>query len=274
MTAAAELPVLEFSRPAGREPAKVDASGTRLRLRALTAMGHSNERIGQALGQPAWLVTRIVNHSARTVTPELRADACRLFDCWWDKRPPERTPAETRAAAAARARARRGRWCPGMALDDDDDRHPRLPDPGRLAPGHRHWASPATTRWAGRCDMTSRRAPSGLAWEPGEVYTLHFVPKLQHAGHYTGWATPGRTPRRLIEHYLGRGKGARITEVQRKADGDWVLVGLEPGTRDRETTLKERGAGPSVRCLQGRARVQGGRADGRGGPQGRRAGIA
>ena len=119
MTAAAELPVLKFSRPAGREPAKVDASGTRLRLRALTAMGHSNERIGQALGQPAWLVTRIVNHSARTVTPELRADACRLFDCWWDKRPPERTPAETRAAAAARARARRGRWCPGMALDDD-----------------------------------------------------------------------------------------------------------------------------------------------------------
>lgn len=119
MTAASELPVLEFSYPGGREPAKVDASGTRLRLRALTAMGHSNERIGQALGQPAWLVTRIVNHSARTVTPELRADACQLFDCWWDKCPPERTPAEARAAAAARARARRCRWCTGLALDDE-----------------------------------------------------------------------------------------------------------------------------------------------------------
>jgi hypothetical protein len=110
MTAAAELPVLEL---------KVDAAGTRLRLRALAAMGHSNERIGRALGQPAWLVTKITNLSVRTVTPELRADVCRLFDAWWDKRPPETTAAESRAAAAARARARRGSWCTGLALDDE-----------------------------------------------------------------------------------------------------------------------------------------------------------
>lgn len=87
----------------------------------------------------------------------------------------------------------------------------------------------------------SRSKPSGLAREPGEVYTLHFVPKLGHAGHYTGWANPGRTANRLIKHYLGR--GARITKVQREAGGSWVLAGVEPGTRDRETTLKERGAG-------------------------------
>jgi hypothetical protein len=118
MTATVEMPVLEFSYPAGREP-KVDANGTRLRLRALAAMGHSDARIARALGQPAWLVTRIANRSVRTVTPELRADVCRLFDRWWDKRPPENTPAEARAAAAARARAKRGRWCTGMALDDD-----------------------------------------------------------------------------------------------------------------------------------------------------------
>jgi hypothetical protein len=90
----------------------------------------------------------------------------------------------------------------------------------------------------------SRSKPSGLAREPGEVYTLHFVPKLGHAGHYTGWASPGRTPNRLIKHYLG--KGARITQVQREAGGSWVLASVEPGTRDRETTLKERGA--SRRC--------------------------
>lgn len=90
----------------------------------------------------------------------------------------------------------------------------------------------------------SRSKPSGLAREPGEVYTLHFVPKLKHAGHYTGWASPGRTPNRLIKHYLG--KGARITQVQRQAGGSWVLASVEPGTRDRETTLKERGA--SRRC--------------------------
>lgn len=90
----------------------------------------------------------------------------------------------------------------------------------------------------------SRSKPSGLAREPGEVYTLHFVPKLGHAGHYTGWANPGRTANRLIKHYLGR--GARITKVQREAGGSWVLAGVEPGTRDREITLKERGA--SRRC--------------------------
>ncbi len=120
MTATAEMPVLEFSYSAGRDTAKVDATGTRLRLRALAAMGHSDQRIARALGRPAWLIARIINRPARTVTPELRADACRLFDAWWDKRPPERTPAERRAAAAARARAQRGRWCPGLGLDDEE----------------------------------------------------------------------------------------------------------------------------------------------------------
>ena len=121
MTAAtAEMPALEFSHPSGRDSAEVDAIGTRLRLRALAAMGHSDGRIARALGRPAWLITRIINRQALTVSPELKADVCRLFDAWWDKRPPERTRAETRAAAAARARARRGRWCPGMGLDEED----------------------------------------------------------------------------------------------------------------------------------------------------------
>lgn len=98
---------------------KVDAIGTRLRLRALTAMGHSNERIGQALGQPAWLVGRIIDRTTLAVSADLRSDVCRLFDAWWDKRPPETTPAEQRAAAAARERARRGHWCPGAGLDEE-----------------------------------------------------------------------------------------------------------------------------------------------------------
>ena len=88
-------------------------------------MGHSDARIARALGEPAWVVTKIMNRTARTVTPGLRADVMALYDAWWDKRPPERTPAERAAAAAARSRARRGSWCPGMGLDDDE-----LDDPG------------------------------------------------------------------------------------------------------------------------------------------------
>src|SRR6516164_3192592 len=95
----------------------------------------------------------------------------------------------------------------------------------------------------------SRSAPSWLAQTPGEVYTLHFWPPygdpdVQLAKHYTGWAEQGRLARRLTEHTLGR--GARLTQVQRQAGGWWVVADVEPGTRDRETQLKERGA--SRRC--------------------------
>ena len=95
----------------------------------------------------------------------------------------------------------------------------------------------------------SRSTPSWLSTVPGEVYTLHFWPpygdpEVQVAGHYTGWAQEGKLPYRLTDHALGR--GARLTQVQREAGGTWVVADVEPGTRDRETQLKERGA--SRRC--------------------------
>jgi predicted GIY-YIG superfamily endonuclease len=91
----------------------------------------------------------------------------------------------------------------------------------------------------------SRSAPSWLAMMPGEVYTLHFWPpygdpEVQEAKHYTGWAEEGRLARRLTQHTLGR--GARLTQVQREAGGWWVVADVQPGTRDREQQLKERGA--------------------------------
>src|SRR5216683_2177952 len=48
-----------------------------------------------------------------------------------------------------------------------------------------------------------------------KVYTLHFWPKLEHAGHYTG--SSDKLPVRLFDHFLGRG---------------------EPGGHDRERQLK------------------------------------
>jgi hypothetical protein len=91
----------------------------------------------------------------------------------------------------------------------------------------------------------SRRAPSWLALTPGEVYTLHFWPPygdpdVQLAKHYTGTSEEGRLTRRLTDHALGR--GARLTQVQREAGGTWVVADVQPGTRDREQQLKERGA--------------------------------
>jgi hypothetical protein len=103
--------------------------------------------------------------------------------------------------------------------------------------------------------MSRRGAPSGLAWELGDVYTLHLwppfgVPGVQQSGHYSGWTHAGRLAQRLTDHALGR--GARLTQLQVEAGGSWVLANVERGvTKDREHQLKYRGA--SRRCSVCRA---------------------
>jgi hypothetical protein len=98
--------------------------------------------------------------------------------------------------------------------------------------------------------MSRRGAPSWLAWQFGDAYTLHFWPPfgdpdVQAAGHYSGWALEGRLAGRLTDHFLGR--GARLTQLQREAGGSWVVADVEHGvTRDREHQLKYRSA--SRRC--------------------------
>jgi hypothetical protein len=95
------------------------------RLRSLAAMGHDATRIARALGMTPRVVQRLLAGHTATVTPELRELACRLWDAWWDKTPPARTPAQRRAAATARNTAARNRWCQPAGLDED-----RLDEPG------------------------------------------------------------------------------------------------------------------------------------------------
>jgi hypothetical protein len=99
----------------------------------------------------------------------------------------------------------------------------------------------------------SRRAPTGRpAREMGWVYTLHLLPPYpadaepgrQQAKHYTGWTKS--LSQRLADHATGRRDAGRLMQVQHQAGGTFILVSVEPGTRDRETQLKERGA--SRRC--------------------------
>jgi hypothetical protein len=109
----------------------------------------------------------------------------------------------------------------------------------------------------------SRRAPSWLAREIGDAYTLHFWPPygdpaVQAAGHYTGWARDGKLRQRLMDHVLGR--GARLTQVQKQAGGSWVVADVERGvTRDREAQLKERGASRRCSVCQAQRAVEAGR---------------
>src|SRR5580692_3234470 len=99
--------------------ARVDAGGTRLRLRALHVMGHGSARIARALGAREMTIRTITRGDAPTVSTKLRDDVADLYDAWWDKRAPERTRAERTAATAARRRAIAGNWCAGAGLDDD-----------------------------------------------------------------------------------------------------------------------------------------------------------
>jgi transcriptional regulator with XRE-family HTH domain len=100
--------------------ARFDAGGTRLRLRALHVMGHGSARIARALGVREMTIRQIVRGDAATVSRALRDAVTDLYDAWWDKRAPERTPAQRAAATAARRKAIAGNWCAGAGLDDDE----------------------------------------------------------------------------------------------------------------------------------------------------------
>jgi hypothetical protein len=119
-TATAVLTVTSRTLPRAR----LDAGGTRLRLRALHVMGHGSARIARAIGVHPVTIRQLVRGDARTVSLRLRDAIADLYDAWWDKRAPARTRFERAAATAARQRAIAGNWC-AAALDDD-----RLDTPG------------------------------------------------------------------------------------------------------------------------------------------------
>jgi transcriptional regulator with XRE-family HTH domain len=99
--------------------ARTDAGGVRLRLRALHVMGHGSARIARAAGADPSTVRALVRGDTATISPRLRDAIAAVYEVWWDKRAPTRTPHERRAATRARQRAITGNWCAAAALDDD-----------------------------------------------------------------------------------------------------------------------------------------------------------
>src|SRR5580704_4092015 len=88
-----------------RRRRRVDAGGTRLRLRALAVMGHGSARIAREAGVSDQAVQKLTRGDVKTVSPRLRDAVAAVYEAWWDKRAPERTRAERAAATAARRRA-------------------------------------------------------------------------------------------------------------------------------------------------------------------------
>jgi AcrR family transcriptional regulator len=95
------------------------ADGTRLRLRSLIAMGHDCTRLARAVDAKPVTIRKIVQGRASEVTLQLHARVRALWEAWWDKTPPQRTPAQRAAAANARRTARRRNWCTPLGLDED-----------------------------------------------------------------------------------------------------------------------------------------------------------
>ncbi len=71
--------------------ARLDAGGTRLRLRALHVMGHGSARIARAAGVREMTIRALVRGDARTISPQLRDTIAGVYDAWWDKRAPRRS---------------------------------------------------------------------------------------------------------------------------------------------------------------------------------------
>ncbi len=111
--------------------ARRDATGTRRRLQALTAVGHPPAALAHWLGVAPRAVARIVRGTTATVSPALHAAVCDLYDRLWDVAPPGQTLAERRAAAAARALAAGHGWPAPMGLDDN-----RIDDPAYRPRAH------------------------------------------------------------------------------------------------------------------------------------------
>ena len=74
--------------------ARLPATGAQRHVRGLVAMGHSYSRISRALGCHFETVQRLARGDVATVPAPLQADVSRLYEAWWDKRPPERTKGE------------------------------------------------------------------------------------------------------------------------------------------------------------------------------------
>jgi hypothetical protein len=98
---------------------RIDANGTKWRLRSLVAMGHDATRIAAALGITDRTARRLIAGDTATISPDLDDLARQLWDAWWDKRPPEDTPARRRATSVARLTAQENNWPNPAALDED-----------------------------------------------------------------------------------------------------------------------------------------------------------
>jgi hypothetical protein len=114
------------ARPAiAAVPARVDANGSKWRLRSLYAMGHNGQAMATALGVDRTTVSAIVAGTQETITAELAKRVGMLWRAWWDLRPSTRTLPARREYARAQNKAAVKDWPTPANLDEEE-----LDEPG------------------------------------------------------------------------------------------------------------------------------------------------
>lgn len=122
-SAATEADVLSIPVPHLRryDKSRIDATGTRRRIRALVAIGHSLKVIAEDAGVSHDVPTRIsrINDPHRWVHADI-AEAIRgTYNRLWNQPPAESTPRERDKATFSRNRAAKAGWLPPLAWDDE-----------------------------------------------------------------------------------------------------------------------------------------------------------
>jgi hypothetical protein len=139
--------------------------GTRRRLQALMNRGWSPRALQDATGLPGALITAAVAGKNEPGSGLDDRHVAAVYDWAWQRPPPQATPRDKQAAAAARDAAARNRWPPPMAWDDDIIDQPAA----RPAPG---WApSPTTMR-------KSKDLLEDLAWIRQQGGYRHAPPSI------------------------------------------------------------------------------------------------
>jgi plasmid maintenance system antidote protein VapI len=250
-TAAAILAVTDTDL----QHARLDAGGTRLRLRALQVMGHGSARVARAIGVPEQAIQKITRGDARTVGAQLRAAVARIYDAWWDKRAPERTRHERAAASAARRRAIRGNWCPGAGLDEDElDTPGYRPDVGwrpargtgvaeDITPTPREPEEPSqllTTQASGQ-PACGRRTGSRSG---GEVVTIRWEQKIELARA----KRLARARQFAAQRRLSRQAGEQLAAVDAEPSRDISRGGERRMRAEQRRAVARAQAARSVEC--------------------------
>lgn len=101
-----------------------DATGTRRRMQALVALGHTFGRLGPALGMTQAGASHIANSTRNTVRTATADRVTTLYEQWSMTLPPQTTSTDRKNAAYARTVARRNHWAVPLAWEGLDMNDP------------------------------------------------------------------------------------------------------------------------------------------------------